>query len=256
MTNKRSDFRKIENFSLFYGIGNSKNLSKSDLTIVEPQGQNEITINEMHSTGTLVIAYVSVIEIFEAYPYYKLLKDEDFLKINNKRVRHLGFNTYLVNLKSKRWISILMQHIGNLILSKNYDGLFLDTIGDVEFSVFNEQMRDELICGAVELITKIRELYKDIIIIQNNGLNKLIDNTFKFIDGVCWENPRFWDNNNADWFEYIISKLSTINKEENIVILLLYEKKGFTAKDFNKIHYAEKVAKTKDFLIYLADSYC
>jgi len=255
MISKRHDFKKIKNFSLYYGIDNNENISKYDLTIVEPQGQNKINIKEMQAKGTLVIAYVSVVEIFESFPHYKFLRDEDFLKIDNKRVMNKEFNTYLVNLKSKRWISILMHHIGNLILNNNYDGIFLDTIGDVEFSMFSEKLQEYLICGAVELITKIRELYEDIIIIQNNGVNKLIESTFKLIDGVCWENPRLWDINNSDWIEYITGKLSILSKEQ-MKVLLLYEENSFTSQEFAKINLAEKIAKINNFLIYKTESYC
>lgn len=252
---KRHDFKNIKNFSLYYGIGNSEELSKYDLTIVEPLGQNEISIKKMQDKGTLVIAYVSVVEIFEDFPSYKFLRDEDFLKIDNKRVRNKEFNTYLINLKSKRWISILMHHIGNLILNNNYDGIFLDTIADVEFDLFDEELQESLICGAVELITKIRELYEDIIIIQNNGVSKLIESTFEIIDGVCWENPNLWDVNNSDWIEYITGKLSTLCKNE-MKVLLLYEEKGYIAQEFNKINYVEKIAKINNFLIYRTESYC
>lgn len=252
---KRNDFKNIKNFSLYYGIGNSEELSKYDLTIVEPLGQNEISVKKIQAKGTLVIAYVSVVEIFEAFPNYKFLRDEDFLKIDNKRVSNEEFNTYLINLKSKRWISILMHHIGNLILNDNYDGIFLDTIADVEFPMFDEELQGSLICGAVELITKIRELYEDIIIIQNNGVSKLIESTFEIIDGVCWENPRLWDINNSNWIEYITGKLSTLCKNE-MKVLLLYEEKGFIAQEFNKIKFAEKIAKINNFLIYRTESYC
>ncbi|MCB2292361.1 endo alpha-1,4 polygalactosaminidase [Clostridium algoriphilum] len=255
MISKRHDFKNIKNFSLFYGIGNSEELSKYDLTIVEPLGQNEISVKEMQAKGTLVIAYVSVVEIIEAFPHYKFLREEDFLKIDNNRVMNKEFNTYLINLKSERWISILMHHIGNLILNSNYDGIFLDTMGDVEFSVFNEQQQESLICGAVDFITKIREQYEDIIIIQNNGFNKLIESTFNFIDGVCWENPRLWDINNSDWIKYITGKLTNLSKEQ-MKVLLLYEENSFTSQEFAKINLAEKIAKINNFLIYKTESYC
>jgi len=256
MINKRQRFKQIKNFFLYYGIGKAEESSQFDLAIVEPQGQNKESIEIMQSAGTLVIAYVSVVEIFEGFPYYKLLKDEDFLKIDNKPVMNKEFNTYLIDLKSERWSSILMHHIGNLILNENYDGIFLDTIGDVEFSIFNEKLQGQLICNAVELIVKIRNLYKDIIIIQNNGLNKLIESTSKLIDGICWENPIFGNPESADWMEYVIHKLSTLSKEDGIKVLLLYEEKNFAKEELITIKYAEKIAENNKFLIWKTKSYC
>lgn len=258
MMNKRSLFKNCKNYSLYYGVNNCECLSKYNIAIVEPQGQNEESINIMHAEGTLVIAYVSVIEIFEGLSNYKFLREDDFLKIGNKRITNETFNTFLADLRSKRWNSILQHHIGDLILNRNYDGIFLDTIGDIEFPIFNQQLRDQLICEAVNLIIKIRQLYDDIIIIQNNGLNKLVDNTSKYIDGVCWENAMFGSLDDSDWFEYITHKLKKMWNNEQVKVLLLYEEKNINMElqEYNSVSYAEKLAEKNGFLLYKTYSYC
>jgi endo-alpha-1,4-polygalactosaminidase (GH114 family) len=256
MISKRDQFKKVKNFFLYYGIGKAQEGSMFDVAIVEPQGQNKDSINTMQSKGTLVIAYISVMEIFQAFPYYKLLRDEDFLKMDNIPVMNKEFNTYLIDLKSQRWCAILTHHIGNLILNENYDGIFLDTIGDVEFPIFNEELQSELIYNATKLIMEIRSLYKDIIIIQNNGLNKLIHETAKFMDGVCFENPRFCDDECADWMSHITNKLINLSNEEEIKVLLLYEEKNFDKEELTIVKEAEKIAEKNKFLIFKTKSYC
>lgn len=256
MMSKRNIFNSCKNYSLYYGADNCESLSAYDAVIVEPQGQNKESINKMHAKGTLVIAYVSIMEIFEGFPSYKFLSEDDFIKIENKRVMNEDFNTFLVDLRSKRWNSILLHHIGDLILNRKYDGIFLDTIGDIEFSIFSRQLQEQFICEAVNLIIKIRELCDDIIIIQNNGLNKLIDATFKYVDGVCWENAMFGSPDGADWLNHITHKLINLWNKERIKVLLLYEEKDKKLQEYDSISYAEKLAEENEFLIYKTYSYC
>lgn len=254
MTNKREFFKNITNYALYYGTGKTEVMSVYDAAIVEPRGQNKEGIKAMQQSGTLAIAYISVMEISETDSDYLLLKDEDFLKINGCPLINENYNTHLVDLRSRRWVSILMHNIGNLILNYNYDGVFLDTIGDIEHFAIPDLLQNQLCMEAVKVIGKIRELYGDIVIIQNNGLNYLLDYSWKLIDGVCWENPRFPDKNAAEWTKTVIDKLSIAGKE--IIVMLLYEKSIFQGERFASVKFGKKVAMEKGFLIFITENYC
>lgn len=293
MQNKREQFKKIKNFSLFYGMNKAEELSKYNMVIVEPEGQKVENIDLMHSKGTLVIAYVSIIEINENSPNFKFLKADDFLMVDEKILRNDKFNNYMINLNSKKWASILLHHISNLVLNYNYDGILLDTIGDIEFSVLDGNIKRQQIEGAVEILKNIRSIYQDIIIIQNNGLNEVIDNTYEYIDGVCWENPRFMDSSSSSWLNNITNKLCKLSEREKIKVLFLYEIKSLvpllananeninvkaekyviTKEKYSKITStitkeeknskvedatitrAEKIAEENHFLIYVSEEY-
>lgn len=253
--NKRQQFKSVRNYGLYYGIGREKELSSYDLAILEPQGQSEKTIQVMHNSGTLVIAYVSVMEIFESYPLFKLLKDEDFITLNGLKVMNKEYETYLLDLTSKRWNAILIQQIGNLILNEGYDGIFLDTIGDIEADIFPKELKEKLLNAAVALLSNIRKLFNDIIIIQNNGLNELINHTAHIIDGLCWENPMFGDVDSSEWTKATLNKLKTISKIEEIKILMVYEENQLNDLDIKVFPYAKKIAQANNFLIYKTNSY-
>jgi endo-alpha-1,4-polygalactosaminidase (GH114 family) len=255
MISKRQRFKKVNNFALYYGVGNEKYLSNYDVAIVEPQGQKQASIKEMQACGSLVIAYVSVMEVFEAFPHYKLLKEEDFLKIGNQPVINKEYNTYLVDLNSKRWKSILIHYIGDLFYNYKYNGIFLDTIGDVEFNIFSEKLQERLIDAAEKLLKEIRSLFEDIILIQNNGLNKLIAKTFPLIDGVCWENPMFKDYSSTTWEGSMVNKLKYLSEKNQLKILLLYEEKQLSKKDLEANLVAKKIAGESKFLLYSTEKY-
>jgi endo-alpha-1,4-polygalactosaminidase (GH114 family) len=255
MINKRQQFKNASNYVLYYGIGKENELKTYNIAIVEPQGQNENSIDMMNKEGTLVIAYVSVMEIYQSHSLFKLLKDEDFIKLNGLHVMNEEYGTYLLDLRSKRWKTLLIHHIGNLILNQNYDGIFLDTIGDVESPVLPEYLKEKLFISAEQLIKEIRNLFKEIIIIQNNGMNELINYTCELIDGLCWENPSFCDDSCLEWTQNTLNKLKIIHNTKGIKILMLYEKNQLNFANIKSIHFAEEVARINNFLMYITDKY-
>ena len=73
----RLKMEQLNNYALYYGTGKETELANFDLAIVEPLGQTRSSIQFMHEKETLVIAYISVIEIHPTNLLFGLLKDED-----------------------------------------------------------------------------------------------------------------------------------------------------------------------------------
>lgn len=255
MMTPREKFKKAADFTVYYGFGKEAELSHYDVAIVEPQGQNHQSIKKLKEKNTLVIAYISVVEIHKNASLYKLLREEDFLKINNEYIKNEQYDTYLVDIRSKRWNSLLIHQIGNLILHHQYDGIFLDTISDIEYESIPIQTQYHLINAAVHLLENIRNVFEDIIIIQNNGLDKLISHTSKYIDGVCWENPPFNQHSNDQWIDITINNLRYISEMEDIKVLLLLEEKSLESNQRNSIQAAGETAQKHSFLIYQTTDY-
>lgn len=250
----RERFRNINNFAVYYGNGKEDSLSKFDMIVVEPGHYNENKLKEIRKNGSLAIAYISVMEVHKLIPGYEYLKEDDFLYVNGERVVNKEYGTDLVNLRSKRWVSLLTHHIGNLIFNNGYDGIFLDTIGDVEFRCIPAQDQDILISAAVNFVKEIRELFASQIIVQNNGLEKLHTLTSKYIDGVCWENPPIDKMECSDWINMTIKQLSFLQKSENIRTLVLIEESG--GEEVNSSYALrkkiEEIARENNFLFHIA----
>ncbi|MCM0647207.1 endo alpha-1,4 polygalactosaminidase [Clostridium swellfunianum] len=247
MISRREQFKNAKDYILYYGIGKEEELSKHDIAIVEPLGQTKETLDLMHKQGTLVIAYVSAIEISKHFPMFNLLKQEDFIHVNDNPLKNEEFETYLLNIGSKRWSSMLIQHIGNLIVNENYDGIFLDTLGDIEWSVLPEGLRNDMLLSARKLLNTIRGLFEDIIIIQNNGMHQVLNYTFEFIDGLCLENPKLELSDTSDWVQASIDKLKALRKDYAIKVLLLYEENYFNESYISAVKDDVLFYKTKSY---------
>jgi hypothetical protein len=242
--NARRKLHRASNFALYYGVGRVEELSGFDIAIVEPKGQKSEGINTLHEKGTLVISYLSVMEIHPSFPEFKLLREDDFLKANGKPLQNKVYGTYIADLRSKRWIDMVYHAAGRLIYHEGYDGVFLDTIGNVEMPEIPEEYRESQILSAVTLTTKIRSLSNDCVIIQNNGLERLCEQTAGMIDGICWENPPFGRPESFKWVEKMLHKIKSLKEKYRVQVLLLFED--------NESEAAIKVARENNYLIYNA----
>jgi polysaccharide biosynthesis protein PelA len=255
MINRKAKFKNSRNYILYYGRGKEDELSKYDVAIVEPQGQNSDTIELMHRKGTLVLAYVSAMEIIKTSPMFKFLRREDFLCINEILLTNEEYGTCLVNIKSRRWSTMLLQHIGNLITDGNYDGIFIDTLGDIEWDILSEEMRQDLLLATRALFNNIRSVFDDIIIIQNNGLHQVINYSLDLIDGICLENLSLDIRNKSAWDVKAINKLNHLINHQDIKILLLYEDNHFDASCISFFERQKPSVNQNKYIFYKTSSY-
>jgi polysaccharide biosynthesis protein PelA len=240
----------VRNYALYYGVGNENELAEFDLVIVEPLGQSRSNLRKMHQSRTMVIAYVSVMEIHPYHACFGMLQDDDFLNVNGQRLKNEAYGTYLLDLRSTRWLGLLNHHIGKLLLHDAYDGIFLDTIGNVEMNQLSIGVQHIQEQAAISFIKQTRNVFPEAIIIQNNGLESLYLQVAPWIDAICWENPPFENNSAKKWMDMIITRLDKLKKEKGIQIMLLLEQSDI--EENNKTSLAKKLAFTYGFLVYVA----
>lgn len=251
MTSKKEDMAKARNYVLYYGHGREEELSSYDLAVVEPSGHDTDSIQRLKDNGTLVLAYISVMEIQIWSQEFGLLKDNDFLEVNGQKLMNCDYGTYIMDLTSDRWRSLLLHKAGQLLVLFGYDGLFLDTIGDVEMPAIPAHIQTIQMSAAVDLLGILRKIFPDSLIIQNNGLEKLCLHTADLIDGICWENPPFAKKESITWAESIVMRLETLKTSRSLSILLLTEVNSDTATIKNS-ELCSRISSEKGFLFYCA----
>lgn len=243
---RKERFRNIRNFALYYGQGREKELSGFDLAVVEPLGQDTQSVKRVQEAGSLVLAYLSVLEIPAWANELRLLNKEDFLQQNGEILINKAYGTYLADLCSPRWRRLLNHRAGSLFYS-GYDGLFLDTIGKVESDSLSRSRQDSLMMAAVEFILDLKKTFSNHLIVQNNGLEKLYRLTANLVDGVCWENPPFRKKESAAWVREVTGRLRQLQQKTGLKIFLLLEEKETAA-----VEMARKAAAENNFILYVA----
>lgn len=248
-----ASFNGAKNYALYYGPGREGDLAQFDLAIVEPAGQSQSSLRAMQLSGTLVLAYLSVMEVPPWDPVLSILRPEDFLSQGGRPLCNQAFGNYLADLRSSRWAGLLLHRAGSLLDRWGYDGLFLDTIGDVEDPGLPGGLADSLLLAAAELVGGIRKLFPGRILVQNNGLERLCLLTAEMINGLCWENPPLADQSCRPWSGSIITRLESLKKKHGLKIMLLVED-GETSEPScgTNCLLSGRLAVEKGFLFYRA----
>jgi hypothetical protein len=255
MSDKLNSFRKdrlllAKNYALYYGYGKGKELSLFDIAIVDPKGLTIQELGRLKLSNTLIITYLSLLEVHPTEPIFQELSSEDFLLIDGKPLKNDAFGTYLVNLQSKKWINYLLKKINYHFNVLESDGLFIDTIGDLELNLIPFPLKEQQLNAALNFLSVVRLVYPHHLLIQNNGLEFVSSKTVSLIDGIFWENPPFTLPESQEWVEVIIRQLSMYKDQHNLKIFLLLEET--IEKERKSYLQARKIAKKHDFLLYYA----
>jgi len=245
---QREDFQNIRNFVVSYGQSRTRDMESYDVAIVEPARHTREEIQSLQAKDTFVLAYVSVMEMHTSHQLWPKLSSTDFLKSAGERIYDGQYDTYLLDLTSSSWRGILLRHIGELITVQKYNGVFLDTIGDVERTdIPNAWMQ---VNAAVSLVEEIRNWFEGTIIVQNNGLELLCDRTATYLDGIIWENPPIHQKLNTAWVQLMSEKLKNINQKHQMKTLLLFD----GAEEMKRVEWLRKkrFADFHRFVLYIA----
>ncbi len=169
---------KLEPFAVSYEkITNLTETARQyNLLIIEPDHYSKTEVDSLNSSSNKLIAYVTLGEVDRNRWYYPLLEERGFLGVNEH------WDSPYLNLADSTTRAILLEKVVPNIMSKGFDGLFLDTVDDV--APYTE--RSHLQPHMVDIITRLRKNYPDAFIVQNAGLF-LLDKTHSLIDAVLIE---------------------------------------------------------------------
>ncbi|MDP4085003.1 MAG: hypothetical protein Q8934_10370 [Bacillota bacterium] len=253
LTSLRKDRMKLaKNYALYYGENGVNELKSFDIVIVEPKATSVQEVEHLQSFNTLVFFYLSMLEVHPTEPIFKELTEEDFIFVNGKPYINEEYGTYLVSLQSRKWIEYLLKQVHKYIQVFHADGLFLDTIGDLESVLIPLTIHEQQLQGAVHFLYALKMLYPKNLFIQNNGLETVCLQTAPYIDGVCWENPPLTLTESKEWVELITKRLKRLQDQFQMKILLLIEET--MDKERNAYMNVRKFAKEHNFLLYHASN--
>jgi len=179
---RRERFKKINNFCLYYGHGREDDLGRFELAVVEPLGQRKSGVRLIKEKGALVLAYISVLELSMFHAQSTELRPDDFLCVDGVPLQNISYHNWIMDPRSDRWRHRLLDKAFDLIEGHGYDGLFLDTIGDVEDKRLPSAVAGQALVAAAKLVYDLRNAFPEHILVQNSGLVKLRELTARYVD--------------------------------------------------------------------------
>ena len=195
---------KVSDYKIFYGSPTKKILEemrKFDMVIIETHEYTSEEIKAIKQDGTIVLGYLSVMEL-ETWNegIVKKVEESDYLFVDNKKEYIPEWDTYLMDLSSKRYQELLLTDAQEHILSKDVDGIFIDTAGDIDDYFYkDEQMKQMLRDGYLQLLIVLKQQNPEILIVQNWGFDTYKTTSKNLVNGIMWENFEMARLENSEW---------------------------------------------------------
>lgn len=186
----KGPFHTVESYTIYYGAPTEQalqRLKQVDLAIVEPTAFTKEQLQEVQASGTLLIGYISVMEA----PVWNVrrmqrLQEEDYYQPQGRKIHFAEWDSYLMDLRQPGYRSLLLSEVQESIIDKGLDGIFLDTVGDIDDYVTSPGDQRELRAAYRTWLQQLHGRTGSLPVIQNRGFDTL-EHAVPYIQGVLWE---------------------------------------------------------------------
>ncbi len=246
----------IKNFTVYYGYGKEDQLASYDLLVLEPKARMPQDIYALKRTGSTVVAYLSAVEVSSDDELFSALGEEDILRSKDDPLINKEYGTHYMDIASPKVQNLLLYRVED-ILKSGYDGIFLDTLDDIEYLNISREKQKAMLAGAGRVAKEIRRLFADSVLVQNNGLLQVCDYTHAYIDAICFENPPYKTWGGLVWTASALARAGRLRRDFGIQLLLLH---GLCANDNNvknriSRYVLKHFAKLRGYLYYETGSH-
>lgn len=235
---------------VYYGRGPLAGLESYDIAILEPDGWTTPRLRQIKSERVTTLAYMSVLEV----PDWRIpevgLAESDWVIVDGQPWTKKPFGNRLARPDSARWRQYLTERVDAHYRS-GWDGLFLDTLGDVEDEI--------LLAKAGWLLPKMADLVRMLAlafpqgpIVVNNGLWRLVPLIADYIAGVCWEGDLTPEILRQPWSQAMIDFLGRSAQQRGWTNFMLTRIDGTVGPAAQRLMRFSEDADRYGFLSYAA----
>lgn len=220
----RARFHEASSFVVYYGAGGLDEAALFDVAVLESRAHNQDDVARLPQAGCVPVGYLSLMESGEHLPYHQLAAEEDFLRVSGSRIAVPEFNTWVMDPRSPGWRRLIIQEALEILDSRRFAGLFLDTVDRAEDPSLPVPLALEVGAAVAGVIHEIRRLRPGAVLVQNMGLNRLVKYTAPDLDGVCWEAfrvPGGEPSGSSDWTAARLSDLVELSRRHCLRAMLL-----------------------------------
>lgn len=216
---------EVDSFKFYYGSGSSTivdQMKRFDMMIVDPLSLNPNYLDEVKNADTVVYGYISAMEVANWNTgLMNQLNENDFFHYNSGSRHHFSqWDSYLMNITSKHYQDVLLDEIEEQVVENGLDGVFLDTVGDVEDYIPAGQ-RAEHQKAMKEFMQRIHERFPGLSVGQNWGFDTLENYTAPYVDFFVWENFSAPNISGNQWYADRIEQLNQIQSQHGVEVLTI-----------------------------------
>jgi uncharacterized protein (TIGR01370 family) len=156
-----------DKFLVYYGepVGIDK-LKPFKWMVLEPQHQ-QVTMRTLSSEGRGVFGYLNLCEVEQGTLWFERLKSLNLLLVENENWP----GSYMIDVRSLKYVKMVIEEIIPYILFQGFNGLFLDTIDNAEYLESLDKRYAGMQEATIKLIKGIRLHYPEVLLMANRGFS-------------------------------------------------------------------------------------
>lgn len=251
-----------DNYVIYYGYQFSsaiiEKLKTYNLVIINPleEGANDAR-KKLQAAGVKVYAYSSSVEI-PSYDTELLdsINEDEKLKINDITLTHWESNE-LGDLRQLSYRNKIISQITNRISSIGYDGVFIDTLDDLEnmsdiLKENNVKVSStdayvlEMEVAGIDFLKELKNANPNLSIIQNRGFQLLDKGAGGLVDAVLYED--ICRSADIDYYNSIKAILDKYTLNNNGVVMALANQNKYYVE-------SKKISQENKWLYYQTKNY-
>ncbi|MEK3728997.1 endo alpha-1,4 polygalactosaminidase [Lysinibacillus sp. FSL W8-0953] len=216
-TSIQAKIADVKDYKYYLDKGNAaigKDMTKLDLVIVEPIEMQQKYIDSAQKSGTLVYGYINAMEADKwNKALYHQLNEEDFYRNKQgEKVYFAEWDSYLMDMTSSHYQELLLTEIQKQIVQKGLDGVFLDTVGNINSYLPQDEQtwQNE---AMLSFLQQIKKHNPELSVAQNWGFQTLADYTAPYVDFIMWEDFSYPVVGKDEWSLDMMQKLVHIRDE-------------------------------------------
>lgn len=210
LSSSKIERKPVKKWAVDYSANTPPQLAQMyDLLVLEPDHAR--SIEPLRNTSSILLGYVSLGEVHRSRPYFTMLQARDVFFEANPNWPDALF----ADLRKPAWRQALLDDIIPAILSKGYNGIFIDTTDNAEAMELADPLGNHgMVQAAIDIIIAVRTRFPGIKIMLNRGYAALpavaphIDYALGEAMASRWSfsTKRYEHLSNSDW-EWQANKL-------------------------------------------------
>ena len=217
-------------WALYYGPATPDivdRLGGFDLVVIDPSALGDKaaeTIAALKKRGCAVAGYLSYFEVAKWHRYLNRVNPEWFVKLDGKDWIPWGSNP-AASLSVPEWRALLVELTKSEVLDYGCDGVFMDTIADLDSPSLPEELRTRELDGLGALMAALDEAYPDAFFITNWTIQRTLPVVAPHAAAVCWEDfvpAHFEKDDTRAWMEGIAKGIAAVQAKHPFRVLTLW----------------------------------
>lgn len=218
-----SSLAEVENFSIYYGWPSNeklKELKSYDLVVIAPHAYSKEQIDYLQADGTVVLGYISVMQL-ESWnlPFLSNVQESDYYLQDGKKVYVKQWDTYIMDIREEHYRQLLVNQVNADIVSRGMDGVFLDTVDDIDYYLHERHEEQNSFRQAYQsLLIEIKKQDESLLLMQNRGFDTLMTGSESLVDAFLWESFNYNKLKDSRWGQKWIQYLSEKDRAKEFAV--------------------------------------